>query len=685
MKKLPKILKYLFVSLFLTTVSFFSTNIFALSTDWVVNDNSQVRLIYSKTTSDNNNSIIVGLEYQLAPGWKTYWKSPGGGGFPQNINWDNSENISELDIYWPTPKHFEILGITSIGYEEKVIFPIKIELFDKNKITKINLIINYLVCKDVCIPGNANLYLEIPHSDVQYTDFFYEIEKAKSSLPFFDLKLSSLNKIDTYAVKKKDSVEINIIAESNKNFFNPQIYIHTPFGLPVSKPINEFSIDLKKMKSIFNFNLKNFSNESFPIEILINDKNHNYKFIKNIRLEHSDSNYTFKNKLIYILIISLLGGFILNFMPCVLPVLSIKLMSVLDKKLENVRLSFFYTALGILFSFIILSFFFLILKHLNFSIAWGMQFQEPYFLLFIFTVLTIFTLNTLGLFEISLPLFVKNSNIFDKGNTFFTKNFFNGFFATLLATPCTAPFIGTAITAAFTQGSLTLFLIFVAMGLGMSFPYMIVILFPKIVLLLPKPGKWTIYIKYFLSILLIGTIIWILNILLSFYNFYFILMILVILTILIASFKFNYFKYSVSILCIFFIFLMPTINLLKVDNTNHANKRWLNFEDADIPKLIQNNNLVFIDITADWCATCQFNKINVLQTKKIKEAFEKNQIILIKADWTRPNKEIDAYLKKYNRFGIPFNAFYSLKYPNGLLQSEILSEKQILESIKKIK
>tara|TARA_B100002051_G_scaffold267172_1_gene295307 strand:- start:635 stop:1027 length:393 start_codon:yes stop_codon:yes gene_type:complete len=130
---------------------------------------------------------------------------------------------------------------------------------------------------------------------------------------------------------------------------------------------------------------------------------------------------------------------------------------------------------------------------------------------------------------------------------------------------------------------------------------------------------------------------------------------------------------------------MPTINLLKVDNTNHANKRWLNFEDADIPKLIQNNNLVFIDITADWCATCQFNKINVLQTKKIKEAFEKNQIILIKADWTRPNKEIDAYLKKYNRFGIPFNAFYSLKYPNGLLQSEILSEKQILESIKKIK
>tara|TARA_B100001175_G_C18998452_1_gene397765 strand:- start:108 stop:554 length:447 start_codon:yes stop_codon:yes gene_type:complete len=147
----------------------------------------------------------------------------------------------------------------------------------------------------------------------------------------------------------------------------------------------------------------------------------------------------------------------------------------------------------------------------------------------------------------------------------------------------------------------------------------------------------------------------------------------------------NFFKYSVTILSIVFLFSIPSINIFKANNIYQHNENWLNFISTDIPDLINNNKLVFIDITADWCATCQFNKINVLQNKKIKDAFDLNDIVLIRADWTKPSNEIDNFLKKYNRFGIPFNAFFSPKYPEGLLLSEILSEKKILDSIEKIK
>ena len=184
---------------------------------------------------------------------------------------------------------------------------------------------------------------------------------------------------------------------------------------------------------------------------MIYDKNHNFSFIKNITLEDNFSYKLIDNSLIYILLISLLGGFILNLMPCVFPVLSIKLISIINNQSKNIRLSFVYTAIGIVTSFLVLALFFSIFKYMGYSISWGMQFQEQYFLIFILLILSLFFLNTIGLFEIELPNFIKESKYFNSGNNFYTKNFFNGFFATLLATPCTAPFVGTAITIAFTQ------------------------------------------------------------------------------------------------------------------------------------------------------------------------------------------------------------------------------------------
>ena len=166
---------------------------------------------------------------------------------------NNSINIKDITLDWPTPKEFEILGLTSLGYDQKVIFPLNVKLKNPNRLTQINLSTNYLVCKDICIPGNANLFLEIQPGNGEYSEFFHEIEKIKSSLPIQDIKVSPIYKLDTKIKKNSDNVEINIIAESSKSFINTNVFLHTPFGLPVVKPLKNYSFNLNKINSSFTF------------------------------------------------------------------------------------------------------------------------------------------------------------------------------------------------------------------------------------------------------------------------------------------------------------------------------------------------------------------------------------------------------------------------------------------------
>ena len=222
------------------------------------------------------------------------------------------------------------------------------------------------------------------------------------------------------------------------------------------------------------------------------------------------------------------------------------------------------------------------------------------------------------------------------------------------------------------------------MGVGMSIPYLVVALFPSLVSFLPKPGKWMQYLKYFLGILLLLTLIWIGNIILNHFNYYFIVA-SIILLILTIFFIIRYSQNFIIFVITLFIFLsLPLFNFFKQYQNEVIEEGWQDFFAVEIEEIISKNDLVFLDITADWCATCQFNKINVLNNKEVIKAFNKNNIIKVRADWTRPNKKIDIFLNKHNKFGIPFNAFFSKNYPRGIILSELLSEKRILEAINKI-
>ncbi|MBD1148040.1 thioredoxin family protein [Pelagibacterales bacterium SAG-MED31] len=288
-----------------------------------------------------------------------------------------------------------------------------------------------------------------------------------------------------------------------------------------------------------------------------------------------------------------------------------------------------------------------------------------------------------GQFEITLPNKISNMSFFGRNNSFL-KDFFNGFFATLMATPCSAPFVGTAIAAAFTQTYAIGMSIFLVMGIGMSLPYLLFATFPNLIRFMPKSGKWMIYVKYFLGLLLLATVIWISNILLNFFNYYFLFSSLLLFLILSYRQKISFLKNTITSIVLLTIFFSSSLKFFHQNTKLELEKDWLNFFEIDINQFVQQDQIVFLDITADWCATCQFNKINVLNSDTVINLFKVNNITLIRTDWTRPNKKINIFLEKYDRFGIPFNAFFSSNFPNGILLSELLSEKEIVNVVNKI-
>ena len=650
--------------------------------DWSVSETSKLRLISPYSQNDSKN-IVIGLEYQMEEGWKTYWKSPGDGGFAQTITWDNSTNVKNVNILWPTPIEFEILGLTSLGYENDVIFPLEIELEDEFKNTFLNLHVTFLICKEVCIPGDATVFLEIPSGEKKLTNNYFELEKALSLLPEEDFNSSYINKINLNTFYDDNDSIIQLIVESDKSFFNPKIFLHSPFGLPVVKNTINFSSDNKIITANFNFDNDLILDKNFPLEITITDLNHNFKKILDVEMVSDATVLKINKSYIYYILISLLAGLILNVMPCVFPILSIKLMSVFSTQENTARVSFITTAIGIISSFVLLGVIFLFLQYFSVSIAWGMQFQQPYFLIFITLVIFLFMMNMFGQFEINLPIHLNNFTYFGNNNKF-VKDYFNGFFATLMATPCSAPFVGTAITAAFTQSYLIGISIFLFMGIGMSLPYLFIAAFPQLIKFIPKPGKWMVYIKYFLGLLLLATIIWLFNILISFYNYNFLILLIVCFLVLSYRQKIPFQKNMTTIIVVLVIFSTSSLNFFQKNIILGNEEDWLNFFEVDIDQLINENNLVFLDITADWCATCQFNKVNVINSNKIVQLFKDNQVTLLRADWTRPNQKINNFLEKYDRFGIPFNAFFSKNFPKGIVLSELLSEKEIVNAINKI-
>ena len=427
----------------------------------------------------------------------------------------------------------------------------------------------------------------------------------------------------------------------------------------------------------------------------------------NENLETSDAGATASAGIIALLFFAFLGGIILNLMPCVLPVLSLKLFSLIKQAGESrgrlLALGGATTA-GILASFWALAAVVAAVKAGGGSAGWGMQFQSAGFIAFMVVILTAFAMSFFGVFEVWLP-WGATTKMDEAGHKAgFAGAFFTGALLVLLSTPCSAPFLGTAMGFAFAQTTPVLFLFFTAAGFGLALPYMLVSAFPKVLKVFPKPGPWMVKLQKVMGALLLATVAWLLWIVneqagtAGVGMFAIIVVASIACSVLIGKFappgvafgrEVAGIGLSIAVLVsIWFAAIAPEYERAASEKFNARMQEqmtadgWFRYSPALIEEFAKANRTVFIDATADWCLTCKTNEAAVLNRDEFRRAMDSLNVALVKADWTRETPEVNALLKSMGKSGVPAYAIY----PAGdaskqIVLPELLTTAAIVERI----
>jgi suppressor for copper-sensitivity B len=676
---------------------------------WIKTEQTSIRLLTNVSAIGNSQNIQLGLQFKLEPGWKIYWRSPGDAGYPPRLNWKRSENLKKVNFGWPLPIRFSVSGIQTIGYKKEVVFPIGATINDQNKRLKLRADLDYLACNEICIPYKAALSLDIPTGSAadrlseNYRLINQYIERIPGNGIIHKLKISGAETTGSFFEPKENIRKgfITIKTKSGIPYTKPDIFIEGPelifFGAP--------KVQLNKNQTTATFVIPFIEEENAKIinsKIRLTLKDGDRSAEDNLRVKLSGGPQKIEVKKLSLLLtlgFALLGGLILNLMPCVLPVISLKVLSIVSYSglsKQAVRLSFIATALGIIFSFLVIGGGLMSLKFAGSAVGWGIQFQHPWFIVALSIIVAFFAYNLWGLFELRLPSSISNfangSGDGIQSSNNFSKNFITGAFATILATPCSAPFLGTAVGFALAGSIIDILTIFLALGTGMALPYIIIAAFPGFADKLPKPGIWMVTIKKILGVALVATTIWLLSILaiqvsLKAALIISALLILIGLSLVIKIFqKENYPLLTTSIIIVSILgaFWVPynfKNTLTQIDSPKEA--YWQNFNPEIIQELVKSGKTVFVDITAEWCITCKVNKAIVLERKKFKDLIKSKQIIAMQGDWTKPDERISNYLRKFDRFGIPFNAVYGPGIKLGEALPELLTTDTVLDSLQK--
>lgn len=645
--------------------------------------------------ADKAMTISGGLYLQLKPGWKTYWRSPGEVGIPPSVEWVQSQNVDEVTFDWPAPKRFTAFGIENFGYEGEVVFPLQIKLKQPGAPAHLRAKVTLLVCSEVCVPETIELALFLPKGAgidrpsgeliAQYSDKVPRDGKTSGFLEFGEAYIDA--KLTKLVIELRSSVSLE----------KPDVFPELGRGATLGKP--EFRLGDRNKTLWVKFPIYSASESLIqPPQITVTDaaipavsfspKVVDIEPVPPFSVKELAPNL---DKLIWMALLAFLGGLILNVMPCVLPVLSLKLSATLNQYGRHslaVRGGFLAAAAGIMVFVWGLAFTLFVFKQLGFTVGWGIQFQNPVFLAFMALVLVVFAANFFGLFEIALPASLQTL-LTNKGRgSGYSGDFLTGLFSAILATPCSAPFLGTAIAFALAGRGIDILIVFTGLGVGLAFPYFILAAVPGLVGMLPRPGGWMNVLKTVLGLLLVLTAIWILWILIGVAGSNAFLAVITLLTFLIALSSSkrvaNWGKLAGGSLLAGLVLLSPVVvsGGDKVETLGVPILGWSEFDRGEIARLVSKGKLVFVDVTADWCVTCKANKVLVLEREPVLSALSSPEIVTMQADWTRPSEEISRYLAGYGRFGIPFNAIYGPGAPRGMVMSELLTSDEILNGLK---
>mgnify|MGYP001185193611 FL=1 len=605
-------------------------------------------------------SFYVGVRLEMQEGWHTYWENPGDSGSPFDAQWNVDQGIIVENVEWPTPVTIPYPPLMTFGYEGDVVFPFKVFRAIDSNLSKINLEFDFLICADICIPEKASLSLDL---STALPDSL--VDEAVKSLPADFIQTQSVVEGDHLKIKFKSSQPV-----SNAYLFprEDNLFAYTP-----TQKWNRLSEDTYEIAvPILNDEVGSFSGI-----LRINDEGFQVKE----ELESAPS-----MSLWQAILFALIGGLILNLMPCVFPVISLKVLSFVsmggndNTKIRNHALSFVG---GVMSTFLSIAAALIIIRSTGSMIGWGYQLQSP-------IVVGILTLIMLGIGLILLTNINFAAGLTTLGSSVQSRNdysgsFFTGVLAVVVASPCTAPFMGAAIGYALLQPSFATLPIFIALGLGFAGPYLLLALRPDWISALPKPGAWMETLKQFFAFPMIATALWLMWVFMVQTSGDALILLLILGLILaiaiwmIATFKGRW-KW-VGMLATFLAAIQMFNNL--PENTSElaadsSAEQWSLAIESDLQAQDQ---AYLINFTAAWCITCQTNEKTAFARDKVKEYLKNQDITYVKADWTNRNEDIAIGLARYERTGIPLYIFWKPGMPGSKILPAVLTEDILIKSM----
>jgi thiol:disulfide interchange protein DsbD len=688
------------LKLWLFALAMVSPAAFALSGNTVATENVKARLVSEVSAVGPGQAFMVALELDIRDGWHTYWRNPGDSGEPTKLVWQLPPGFTAGDIAWTTPHRFEIAPLVNYGYAKHAVHMVQITAPKTLKAgTSVSLAAkaSWLVCSDVCIPEDANLQLTLPVSaqaggvDPASAALF---TTARSELPSAqpaptsariqgDKLIITLGQDWGAALSQITSLAFYPYDEGGIEYAAPQTLTRTQDAVELAMKVGYQPPKAGVIRGVLVVTEKNGTQtDAVPIEIAADFSGAGAagvkagpRFAPLVR-----SNKVPEHSLATLLLFAVLGGLILNLMPCVFPVLSIKALNVMEQAKKDpaaVRAKGLVFAAGVIVSMLCLAAVLLMLRAGGEQLGWGFQLQSPLFVTLLAYLLLAVGLNLSGVFEVGGGLAGVGDNL-TQGDGY-SASFFTGVLATLVATPCSAPFMAPAVGAALTQAPFNALCIFAALGVGISLPFVLLSFAPWMRRVLPKPGAWMDTLKQVFAFPVYGTAAWLLWVVAQ-ETSPFGLGAALGGSILVALAAWSFQKarssagggritvIATAVISLLLALFLP-IRFADVASAAPGDAvqaragadEWQPYSAARVAELSAAGRPLLVNFTASWCLTCLVNERNAFSDAAVQKVFRDKNVTLMKGDWTNRDPAITKALAAFGRAGVPLYVVYNGK------------------------
>ncbi len=640
------------------------------TTHLVKSQHLSVGLVSGRDAIHPGSSIDAGLYFKLDPGWHVYWINAGDSGEPPRVQWHLPEGWTAAPMQFPPPRRLPLGPLMDYGYEGTVLFPITLHAASNVNPTgplELSAKVDWLVCREVCIPGKAELKLPLSVTDPSNPGTAYMpglFDEIRKQLPQ-PLPASEQAKFQPTPTGFVLTV-LTGKREADAQFFPfDQNQIDNPAPQTVTPLKQGVRIELKKDQS-----LKTTPPELHGLLVFADGRAYDVKAAQGTLAAAADVSAG-PGKILQVVGLAFLGGIILNLMPCVFPVLFIKGLALVQSSGEErsrMRAHGWVYTLGILVSFWIVVALLLVLRAGGRQFGWGFQFQSPSFVAVMALLLFFLGLSLAGMFEIGLTLTSAGGSLASKSG--YAGSFFTGILAMVVATPCTAPFMGLAIGFALAQPAAITFLIFTALGLGLAAPYLLLSFNPGWTRLLPRPGAWMEVLKQATAVPIFATVIWLVwlftqsagvNALIGLLAAF---LLLAVAGWVLGRWPAKGLSTVIAALLLLAAIALPVYAMRRFAPPSMAASKtgssdWQSYSPQLLEQYRAQGRPVFVDFTANWCLSCQVNERVVLERADVQQRLHASGIALVRADWTRHDETIARALAELGRSGVPTYVLYS--------------------------